>query len=428
MSVALFVVISLSFLSSTFSLQSSYRCINSDLTFTQPPFISQADRPEVWTRNTCEFRNICFSGRTKSFLFYTTKGYGHFGKKSPDDPLLITSIGNRKNETYGTHDLVPFPLKLSFESMPNNSWNENNAIVYQPYSAWNIGHLLNDDFFPIYIAMRAFHFHQPDLILWLDCSNDWLYPGFVDFVTRCESTLKRWMPILNLSWTFIDESKDVCFRRVVAGLHPLTWSISKATYGDQLFLGFLYQDMIHKLLHNLPSSSRLPRQNTESASHKTLSVLILDKEESSGQAQRKIMNANEIASFIKDTFLVHVKVLPLSRNLSVFDELREIRSSNIILTGDGGAAWTTVFSMENTAVIYVDWFDHSINKSRCVECWWSTLPYIQTLQYRLDASEVTGTGRNGENYHLSLQKIHATFCLVFAQLSFHFEQCMTSVS
>ena len=374
--------------------------------FTTHTCIGGHGRAHNWRTTTCLFTDVCYNSADATFE-YVVPAHEHaaflFPGQSPDKIELVSL----NYVMLDTREKVvqPLRLRLKVATVPlPYDYTSDVAVLHQPYSPQNFGHLLNDDLFPIYTALEMFgyNFSQCRLVFTEDCDNNWLYPQNEYFAGACRALQQKWLPALKSPKQYLPQMNNTCFKHMIVGLHSLAWSSSPYLLGR----GFVFQHMIDELvaIKGQPLTAPIKQK-----------VVIIKKLPSAGSSRRAILNADELVTALSVAFPAVEVTGVFVANLSATDEIELMRSATVVITGDGGGAWGTVFVSSGTTVVYLDFYNFKDGASVAVElAWWSFLPHLRTVQYEVLPSEIVpnyeGAGsllqwRNMVDYRLSVERV-----------------------
>lgn len=211
----------------------------------------------------CLFQNMCFDMELQDFVIVPSPHEQEWLESIHNDSsssLFTSAVDTNVSVLLGgvnikwgespADKLEWFPQVLTqgrisrFYQLPNDHvW-----IPYHSYAAFNPGHLVLDDFLPIYTLLTMFglesykpllmRFILKDGPLWATC--DWKE----EFRKRCDTMIPKFLPLLGKSATFMTnqnvtfqsntpKSKYICARHGVAGMGSLTDHGTQKTHGWQ---------------------------------------------------------------------------------------------------------------------------------------------------------------------------------------------------
>jgi hypothetical protein len=221
----------------TDNLHSTYSCVGENF------------RDDAWLFRSCSFRNLCFDMANRTFVVFQSQDDSAFQQLVHDNNL--THIATSGSPTVSLGGINPkwrgdarqalkwFP-RIIVGQPPNGYYELSLNTVWVPFHSFagqNTGHLVWDDFFPIYKLLGMFDLLQNKLLLtkmdlkrWGTC--DWNPKN----MKKCIQTFRKFLPAMgmdtlstvnstNHDFDVQDDRKRsnyVCAPRGAAGLGMLT--------------------------------------------------------------------------------------------------------------------------------------------------------------------------------------------------------------
>jgi hypothetical protein len=246
---------------------------------------------DSWLYRSCQFRNLCFDVGTRNFVLYPSIFEQRLTEqiRKRRDRLVTLSTLSESSVALGAVNpkwkgnkylLEWFPEKRS--RPPGSGYYELPAdIVWVPFhlfSAMNAGHLVLNDFLPIFTLLSMFGQHQEERKLLLTRIVIGSLPETCDHdeVTRssCERLFRKFLPAmgispiqfstqndfrLNLKTQGTSKSNIVCAKHGVAGIGMLskqgtqmhTWSREALNHTHQIGHGVVLQQFRKYMMDNL---------------------------------------------------------------------------------------------------------------------------------------------------------------------------------
>lgn len=404
-----------------------------------------------WIHRSCEFTDLfCFDTNTKDFVVFQSEEDRRIYHHVDSRPLLDISQSylQQSSTKRNTVSLGGINLKWSMhpkKGIPRLEWfpeirdasNYNKDtqplryyelspnVVMVPFHSMNganPGHLVWDDFLPIYTLLTMFQLDElsPDLLmmryilkdadkergLWASC--DWNE----DKTKACQKMMQKFLPLMmgekqaarhGLSTTEDfqfevqrrndgDSSSLVCSRYGVAGIGPLT------DHGTYKLHG--WEDADYTTTHNHGRGGMLYEFRTFMLSNMNLPVSIRHKppfriifSQHSSEAGRRSYDFKKQKEILQQSFnpgYVSVEAYTMSE-LSLREQLEMVSQSSIFVTGSGGGAVTGMFlPKESSIIIYypesggvvgnqpngkparLDWGKYEHNMEGLLYCWCCT--------------------------------------------------------
>jgi hypothetical protein len=352
--------------------QSSVHCVKSNAN----------DKP-AWMFRSCQFLNLCYDLSEKDYVVFRDDAH-------PSQPLLdnrtqYMSLGginprwdSQKGFDKGSWKMEWFPrIKQPIDmegyyELPTNLV----LIPFHSLAAHNVGHLLWDDFYPIYTLLRMFNLERQPLlpirhrvahVLYANC--DIRYKNR----KRCKSNFLRFLPLLGVDPATFTTSKEtvfnstdgtppksryVCAARAVAGLGTLTdhgfrdhgWNDhTEDGPPHNLGRGALFRDFRDFMVQHMLGTSG----TTDQPMHP---YRIRFSRESSRDWSRRLNFTQQIThleGWLDDPD-VSVEVVTLW-NMSLREQVELAASTSIFVTACGGGSMTATFlPVGATLIVFYD--------------------------------------------------------------------------
>jgi len=230
------------------SMHSTYTCIGENF------------RDDAWMFRSCSFRNLCLDTRDRTFVLFQSPEQNAFEQSFSKQDILHTHSSTTGNLTASLGGINPkwrkdrvklkwFPKVVSSSILEEDGYYElpqhSVWVPFHSFAGYNVGHLLWDDFFPIFKLLTLFHFLSSDgsnatedpllvltkheLKLWGTC--DWNPKR----IPECIKSFNKFLPAMgvandtfsSLNMTQLhtigkQKSNFVCAPRGVAGMGMLT--------------------------------------------------------------------------------------------------------------------------------------------------------------------------------------------------------------
>mmetsp|Transcript_27667 Transcript_27667/g.50246 ORF Transcript_27667/g.50246 Transcript_27667/m.50246 type:complete len:548 (-) Transcript_27667:216-1859(-) len=356
------------------------------------------DRP--WAHRSCEFRNLCFDLDEQEFVLFrsdTEKRLSQALDAVFNNSRFPTSTYSMQNMTVSIGGINPkwgrrgkssgnamewFPTIIDSSDVSETGFYELPAksvlVPFHSFAGFNVGHLVWDDFMPVYTLMSIFQLLDdsvPILVryvlriptgrgLWATC--DVRDEQFND----CKTMFAKFLPTMGISpdhfrssrESFLQlekgqrRSKYVCAPRGAAGIGMLTdhgqkfhgWEKADYAYSVNSGKGALFYNFRNFMMNNLEIDN-VPV--SKSPFRITFSIL------SSTRAPRETDFRNEISLVQKefaDNPNVVVEAFQFAK-MSLVEQVKIASQSSIIITACGGGAVTSMFLPKGASlIVYYD--------------------------------------------------------------------------
>lgn len=221
---------------------SDVRCIGRDL------LNPELNTNYSWMFRSCEFRKLCLDTESKEFILLDDS---MSGSSHEDQPLALGAINPRwsgRGKIKGFHKVKWFPRRVSKDTIQGGYYELPDDVVMVPFhsmAAHNVGHLLWDDFYPIFTLLSLFGYN-PDPIMGKSYQYLMLrwFPEKKLYATceirpnkgqLCDANFQRFLPLMGVNLNTFStvkeveltpssqplKSKYVCSKQAVAGLGML---------------------------------------------------------------------------------------------------------------------------------------------------------------------------------------------------------------
>jgi hypothetical protein len=345
---------------------------------------------ESWKYRSCHFQNFCFDLHNQSFVLFTSPEQHQLNEAMRDANLTeftssfsfntTLSIGGINSKWAKDHlHMEWFPKLQSIDDVQNSGYyifsNDAALVPFHSMAGFNPGHLVWDDFLPIYTLMRMFQLIEKDLVLmrykptfwqWASCDRRW-NSGRKPY---CRDMLKKFLPLMgqqletmttqenvNMTWLThspnINKSKYVCAKNGAAGLGMLT------DHGTKLH-GWMKVDYLFS--HNVGRGGTLfefrdwMMKNINVNPDKSISKApfrIVFSINSSSTYTRNINFINHIKLVkekLGDKYELEVHAIQLSK-LSLLEQIELVSGASIMITMCGGGAVTGMFLPKGASLL-----------------------------------------------------------------------------
>lgn len=394
-------------------LRSSKRELPADGTFNELPIYLQTHNPfhsnvhcvgethnsdTAWRYRSCEFTNLCLDTATKKFFVVESQRELEFQRQRLPNVYVSTELSSSTNTNLslalgginprwigsdfnqGIEKVKWFPTLLKKPPASYYQLDDNVVLVpFHSFAAHNVGHMLWDDFLPIFTLLNIFGWIEPagkapstfqHVLLRVD-TLPLLYATCEmqkrkgKKLRQCAANFEKFLPLLGVDpATFSTLTKIqfhpnsgtpppttiVCAKHAVAGLGMLTdhglkdhgWLMPKETHSVQNTAkgALLYQFRNH-MLKNL---------NLPIVPPKELPPKIILSAHSSGDNQRDIHFENEERILTQAFPTISVQSVTLS-SMSMREQVELVSQAQVFVSMCGGGAMTATFLPKGATLI-----------------------------------------------------------------------------
>lgn len=195
--------------------------------------VGENHRPNSWVHRSCKFRHLCFHLDEEDFVIYQSleerameeslREFA-FASNSMNTSVAIGGINQKRDVKKNRNAMKWFPRVVQgsltepyYELDPRVVW-----VPFHSFLAGNPGHLIWDDFLPIYTLLRMFGLEKsgessyqplltryivgeegPDRALWATC--EWSE----EKLRQCNFMLKKFLPVMGLHINNFTTNRDV---------------------------------------------------------------------------------------------------------------------------------------------------------------------------------------------------------------------------
>ncbi len=361
--------------------------------------VGETHNPDTaWMYRSCEFTNLCLDIQTKEFVVVesslarelqqrrVSKSYVSTELSSSNDTSTNLTvalgginprwIGNDFNQ--GIEKVQWFPKRIS--QAPSRYYELDSHVVLIPFhsfAAHNVGHMLWDDFLPIFTLLQIFGWsnligksslvlEDPYQLMLLRVDTLPLLYGTCEMRRKkgkqCADNFEKFLPLLGIDpktfstvRTVLFQPKDdsatlVCAKHAMAGLGMLTdhglkdhgWLMPKETHSVQnVAKGALLYQFRNALLHNL-NLPVVPARGT--------SIPLVLSAHSSGDPPRDVHFLNQ-QKMLTQTFpelaVQHVELA----TMGLREQVELVSQTRIFVSTCGGGSMTATFLPKGATLI-----------------------------------------------------------------------------
>ncbi|CAJ1960446.1 unnamed protein product [Cylindrotheca closterium] len=343
--------------------------------------IGETHNPDTaWMYRSCHFKNLCFDTSTKDFFLVkgpTEKDFQQRRKHYPpsfiststipnDLTLALGGINPRWNGTdfnQGIHKvkwspkIVDAPPK-DYYMLPDNA-------VFVPFhslAAHNVGHLLWDDLYAIYLLLSDFGFLASEKVLLRVDTLPLLY-GTCEMrrkkAQRCAQNYEKFLPLMGIDPSTFSTAKHakqspasptiICAKTAVAGLGMLSdhglkdhgWNPTVDGPVQNVGRGSMLYQFRNFMLHNL-GFPLIPSGNNP--------FRILLSAHSSGEPERDLDFQAQHQRLHSAFPSADVQIVEFAQ-MSLMDQISLTSQSNVFVSTCGGGAMTATFLPRGASLI-----------------------------------------------------------------------------
>lgn len=339
---------------------------------------------DAWKYRSCHFQNFCFDMQNQSFVLFTSPeqmqleeamNHADVTNFKPSFGMNTTvSLGglNQKWTNDGMNKLEWFPQLRTLDEIENTGYYEflDDAVLlpFHSMAGFNPGHLMWDDFLPIFTILTMFNLVEKDLVLmrfkpvfwqWASCDRRWNSGMRKPY---CKTMMTKFLPLLgltldtmttqenaNITWTSADAETDktkfVCAPNGAAGLGMLTdhgsklhgWVATDYFYSHNFGRGGLLYDFRNWMMNNVNIDPYAPIQkdpyrivfSVHSSSTHTRNVHFKD-------------HMQKIKDELSSKYPIEIIAKQMS-GMSLEEQVELVSTASIFVTMCGGGAVTSMF-------------------------------------------------------------------------------------
>lgn len=342
---------------------------------------------DSWKYRSCHFQNLCFDTDTREYVMFASPETQSLNDAMMNPQLTFfhpasdmkntsVSLGGLNPKWGEEHKLMEWYPKfrdiadLKTQGGYYQLGADKVLIPWYSMTGFNPGHLVWDDFLPIYTLLSAFDLVEKDLVLmridvsiamWASCQRKW---------DLCEPMLKKFLPLLgtelsktstqnDVSFELVKKgarnSKYICAPHAAAGMGYLTdhgkkhhgWF--KKDYNDAYNSGRggqIYQFRNWMIDHLFDGN--LPNEKISKEPYR-----IVFSNLSSGKAHRSVdftKHSQLLERRLGSKYNLDIRTVRLS-SMSLKDQVELTASASIFITTCGGGAVTSMFLPKGASVL-----------------------------------------------------------------------------
>jgi len=189
-------------------------------------------QPDAWKYRSCHFQNLCFDTEDRAFVLFTSPEQHKLEESLADANLTHFSPASSMNTTVSLGGINPkwnkevaaldwYPRLRPVEEIKEHGYyvlpSDKVLIPYHSMAGMNPGHLVWDDFLPLFTLLTAFQLIEKEMVLirydmelamWASCQRLW---------EKCRPILKKFYPLLNTKMNQTSTQNDTAFEIVGGG-------------------------------------------------------------------------------------------------------------------------------------------------------------------------------------------------------------------
>lgn len=335
----------------------------------------------AWIHRSCQFRQLCFDMVEKEYVLFQSPQEKKLQERLKDNEFATISSNMNVSVSLGgvnpkwTEASIPilkwFPKVVSDELMEGHYQISDNMVMlpFHSFAAFNPGHLMWDDFLPIYTLLSIFNLLEGKQVLpiryvpkvgrlWATCDTRDTNKQ------RCNVMFNKFIPLLgidsaaftsNEEFKFIlknntqQRSKYICSKYGAAGMGMLT-DHGRKEHG--------HEKKSYESMHNHGRGAELYSFRNYMMNNMGIPVNAMKKKpyiitfsiNSSNLSTRKHSFRKEIIAIREEFPEVKIQEFQMHK-LSVEEQIQITSESAIYITAAGGGAVTSLFAPMGSSVI-----------------------------------------------------------------------------
>ncbi len=350
--------------------------------------------PNAWMYRSCHFQNFCFDLKNQSWVLFTSPEQWQMeaAMRHVDVTNFETAFGmnttvsiggiNQKWTEKGYKHMEWFPQLRSTEEIKKEGYytflNDAAMVPFHSMAGFNPGHLLWDDFLPLFTLLSMFQLVEKDLVLmrykpefwqWASCDRRWNSGMRKPY---CKHMMKKFLPLMglnldtmttqenvNMTWTSASndisgKTKYVCASNGAAGIGMLT------DHGHKLH-GWMKKD--YEYIHNFGRGAMLfnfrnwMMTNINLDPNKSMtkkpSYKIVFSVHSSSTSTRNV-HFKEHMKLVKEELgsKYQLEIIPVKlSDMTLEEQISLMSDASIMVTMCGGGAVTGMFLPKGASLI-----------------------------------------------------------------------------
>ena len=348
--------------------------------------------PYAWKYRSCRFSNFCFDMSSKSFVLFSSPELLNLEKAMKDAKLTrfttafsmntTVSIGgiNNKWPNDDIQNMEWFPEIRSVEEIESSGGyytftNDATLLPFHSLAGFNPGHLVWDDFLPIFTILTMFQLLETNLVLmrykpkflqWASCDKRWSKGR----KPHCKTMMRKFLPLIgqslevmttqenfNVTWAEnnnnTNRTKYVCANNGAAGLGMLTdhgpkmhgWDLEDYGITHNSGRGGMLYDFRNWMVTNI---------NIDPYKRISKSPYIIVFNVNSSNKATRYVHFKEHMKRLKDRlgkkYDLDIRVETMS-NMSLHEQIELVSGASIMVTACGGGAVTAMFLPKGASLL-----------------------------------------------------------------------------
>lgn len=297
-----------------------------------------------------------------------------------------------------TNEFVPSLSKYEINFLPLNSSESNLMhqnvkrmtdrvlVLLSPYYTQNIGHIIGDDIFAIFLALSSFHLQMHKVTVVLHINDSPLTQRVRELFSSVD------FEVITLA-----DTSGLCAKRVVAGISGLTFT-RPVLQGNGLLLDNFNQWLLSRA--NLQEDTRIKKGKKNK-----LKVLVLQKDFSSSHHPMGMQNGAEVAAMIAGEYSSSLEVVVLnqvSKKQTYTESIKEFANTDILISSPGSDLMNGIYLRPGACMVVICYCKFLRSDGHCdstlaleVAQWYRVRGSVHISPYcNITKEELVDTGKN----------------------------------
>ncbi len=340
---------------------------------------------DAWKYRSCQFQNLCFDTQDQKFVLFTSpeqeeleKALSHadlnmfYAAASMNTTLSVGGINPKWGDEHSLLEWYPTLRHVDDLKSQGGYYGLQTDKVLIPWHSlcgFNPGHLVWDDFLPLFTLLSSFDLVQKELVLirydltlamWASCQRQW---------KKCQPILKKFLPLLGTEldrtstqndtvFEVIEnekKSKYVCAPNGAAGLGMLTdhgtklhgWMKTDYQYAKNVGRGGEMYQFRNWMINRLLGDSYKPKHVSKPKHRIVIS-------NASSKTPGRIINFDNHAKYLEKQlghkYDLDIQVVRLHK-LSIEEQVKLTAEASIFISVCGGGAVTAMFLPKGASLL-----------------------------------------------------------------------------
>ena len=250
-----------------------------------------------------------------------------------------------------TNEFVPSLSKYEIQLFPMHSsqWSsvhlkdkrkkrktDHVVVILSPYFTQNIGHVIGDDIFAIFLALSSFHLQTHKVTVVIHINNAPITPRVRDLFDSAG------LELMNIA-----DTSGLCASRVIAGLSGLTFT-RPVLHGNGLLLDNFNEWLLTR--------ANLGKEINKKKGDGKFKVLVLQKDFSFAHHPMGMQNGGDVAAMVAGAYESTVEVSVLNQatmKQTYLQSIKEFADTDILISSPGSDLMNAIYLRPGACMVVI---------------------------------------------------------------------------